>query len=190
MQMRKFAQFAILAIGIAITGSEIAAAQAGGAQQARKIFGYMDENGVFHTPRAVPDAATSETLTGTLEVTFTITVKSSLPKGYALLCNASFAVGSVNATEPTKAIEYAEDGETSTTTTTCTVTIPYSWVVYPAGSTVVNTLIGAYSIIAVNPTATTVGTVLQFRVVGGTVVSATTLPASGATTKYAVAVTI
>jgi hypothetical protein len=190
MQMRKLASFAILAIGIAFIGSGIAAAQADQTQQPKKTFGYMDEKGVFHAPQAVPEASSSETLTGTLEVTFNITVKSSLAKGYVLLCSASFNAGSVNETTPTDVITYAEIGETSTTTTTCTVTIPYSWTVLPAGSTVLNSLIGSYTISAVNPSATTVATVTQWRLVGGNIVSTTSLPANGATTKYTIAVTI
>ena len=192
MQMKKLAQFAILAIGIAITGSQMAGAQELTTHQPKRVFGYMDENGVFHTPHAMPDAsaATTETLTGTLEVTFNITIKSTLPKGYVLFCNAGFGLSSLSETAPTNPTIYSEEGATTTTTTSCTVTIPYSWIVYTPGSTVENELTGTYSVFAVNPTATGIGTVSQLRLVGGGVVTTTTLPANGATTKYTIAVTI
>ena len=188
MRMGKFAHLAVLAIGIACTGAFAAAQDV--APQHKKIFGYQDENGAFHAPHALPDAATSETLTGWLQVTFTITVRSTFPKGYVLFCNADFITSSVNEAAPTNPVEYEEDGASSTTTTTCTVKIPYSWVVTPASKTVLNSLSGTYEVFAINPTATGLASTIQLRVVSGTIVDSATLPANGATTPYAIAVTI
>jgi hypothetical protein len=163
----------------------------------KKVYGYQDESGNFHQlPRAVPSPEVAATFTGTIEVTFDITIKSHFASGTKVYCGADFITESTNETNPTSGgITYEEEGigvaPASSGTTTCTVTIPYSWVLNGPGTGVINGFSGSYSVVAVNASLPTVLDVTTgVRAVEGAIASATPIPTNGTTKSFTVHATL
>jgi len=174
-------------------GSALLAAQASDTQSNKKVYGYQDpQTGTFHAlPTEAPTEATSTPLTGTFKVVLNITVKSTWPTGTArtIVCSADFDQISISgAAVSTPYIEEASRYATAATSGgyTCTLTIPYSWLI--SSTAIQKTLTGSYSV-GVQNTAVTAGPAI-LRLSSGPIVSTTTLPATGTTTTYTIAVTI
>ncbi len=161
----------------------------------KKTFGYKDEvTGEFHSfTKAVPEA-TIAPLTGTIQVTFTITLKTAVPTGGSVYCSTDTSATSLSLTAQT-ATSYNETSyvvaKVTGSTATCTVNTPYSWQIAPASSTVQNSLDGTYTV-GILP-ANTGGSLLQAvedRVSTSSFVTGAKVPATGAVTHYAVNVTL
>jgi hypothetical protein len=177
----------VLSAVLAAFGS--VAAQADTTAPAARVYGYEDtETGTFHAARrAVADATTTTPTTGTVEVIFDIKLVIHFPKGTPLSCSIYLGVSETNTTTfvsagygETAAASVAIDG----TTATCSLRIPYSWLL-PAGKGETASFTGTYTVSA-TPTATT----YESRSSNGTFVSTDVIPASGATSKYTVDVTL
>jgi len=181
----------VVAFGLMVAASVTASAQFQ-PNHSKRVMGYQDEDGVFHPfSRVVPDAATSQTFTGTIEVTFNITVKSTFPSGTKIYCGATADVVSESASAPSAPIVIGEEGAAAGTTTACTVNIPYSWTIYPSGVTVINEWSGGYTVGAINSSLPVVtGETVGLRVVTGTYAASTKVPASGTNSKFTIAVTL
>jgi len=154
------------------------------------VLGYQDtKTGTFHAlATVVPDAATPTT--GTVEVTFNIKLVTTFPKGTVLECNVSLTGTSVIETTAASTF-YIEEATGSVaisgTTAICKTTVPYSWLVTPASTTVVDSFSASYSVSAVSTTAA-LGTSLRSS--SSSVFSTTKIPASGTTSSYTVNVTL
>jgi hypothetical protein len=129
---------------------------------------------------------------GTIEVTFTVTLKTALPTGSQLAFFVDLSANSINSGTG-KSVTYHEQSTvyaktTSATTATCTVSIPYSWALPADSTTVRNDLEGTYQVIGSSASGGLAG---SERSSGGTfLVPTNTFPATGATTKYSVPVTL
>lgn len=177
---------AIWALAIAFGGSLFAQENSSG----KKVFGYQDSEGTFHPmAKAVPDTTTPAT-TGTVDVTLTITVKSTFPTGTtrSILCGANVIATMISATDTvTDYTETAYANATgSGTSFTCTLKIPYSWIV--SSTAVEKSVLGSY-IVTVNNSTLSAGPAI-LRISQGDFLSTSTIPATGTTSSYAVAVTI
>jgi hypothetical protein len=192
MRTRTLIMSIALAVLPLVSGSSLVQAQMENGTHGKKIFGYQDSaTGVFHPlPAEVPDASTTAPTTGTLKVVLNITVKSAWPTGTTriLMCSSDFSVTALTA--PSGATSYSEGSfryaTGSGTAFTCTMTIPYSWVI--PTTAVSRSLVGSYEVSVENTAAAAGPPILRLN--GGDVVSATTLPANGATTTYTFNVTI
>jgi hypothetical protein len=163
----------------------------GQANTGKRLFGYQDSSGVFHPMlTAVPDATTTPATTGTIQVTLSITVKSTFPSGTSrtILCGIDVDVTGMTATGGmTNYMEAANANATgSGATYTCTLKIPYSWII--PTTAIQKSLLGTYTV-QVNNSALSAGPAV-LRLSEGTFLSTTTIPANGATSTYTVAVTI
>jgi hypothetical protein len=182
-----------------LAGSPSSAAQSGNANSPhKKILGYQNpETGEFEPlVRAIPDASSTTPTTGTVEVTLTITVKTPLPKGGAIICGADLTAISEN--KATFAYAYCyEQGYTTATvsgsTATCTVNVPYSWVVPAASSAIQNSVTGTYSVqmdsASTGTTASTVDPTGTVRYSSGAFLNGA-IPTTGSTSKYSVSVVL
>jgi hypothetical protein len=159
------------------------------------VFGYQDaKTGTFHAlSKAAVDATTSPT-TGTFDVTFNLKLVSTFAKGTTAYCEAFVTVTSFNETTD-KEVSYEEEATGSValsgSTATCTATIPYSWLLPAASSTVQETLGGSYTVFAGTPVADNGITIAGVgRLSSSQFLAATSVPASGTTSKYSVNVTL
>ncbi len=195
MRILSIATAGALSLGLALAGSISASGQAGMPQPHRKVFGYQDAvTGEFHPLTKVSPDATIAPLTGTIQVTFTITLKTAVPTGGSVGCSTDVALTSVNATSGS-ATTYDETSyipaKVTGTTATCTVSTPYSWVVSPSSATILNTLLGTYTVSILPPNTTqSIIPVANDRSSSSTFVTLAKLPATGAITKYTVNVTL
>ncbi|SPF44673.1 exported hypothetical protein [Candidatus Sulfotelmatobacter kueseliae] len=162
MRKRSIAFVAVLALGT-LGGSVLALAQTANPTAARKTFGFQDsKTGTFHPLGKSADLSNTTattTYSGTIEATITITLKTALPKGDAIVCSVDAIASSEN--ETTFAGVTYDDSAASTatvsgSTATCKVNIPFSWVMFTASTTVVNSLDGSLSVVMYSPTATTI----------------------------------
>jgi hypothetical protein len=174
MRIFTLAAIGALALGVAFAGSVSAMAQSEESDSAGGV---------------VPEATTAPT-TGTLELTFNITLKSSFPAGSVISCLA-FAEAVTENTQTAAVRTWAETviGTTkvSGSTATCTATIPYSWTLQPAGTGVVNYFAGIYDIFVLSESGKAI---LADRASTSLFAHKVNIPATGAITKYTVAVTI
>ncbi len=157
-------------------------------------LGYYDPaTGLFEALRPAMDGdevpATAAT-TGTLTFSFTITVKSTVPKNAVITCQATAI-----ASDP--AGGFTEEGGAVATgsgaTRTCTVVIPYSWNLTTPTKDSISLATSAsmeygYEVTATNGTATlVVPAVLR---TSGQPLGVIAVPANGASTTKTVAVTL
>lgn len=205
--MRRISAAAITAftLTLAFTVSSSATAQSESTQH-RKIFGYQDvETGDFHPlPRVDPEVtgAASPT-TGSYQVTFNITLKSSFPSGTRIGCEIVVDETSlVTVTTPVPSTSLSSYTETAESTVaagaagskvTCVADLPYSWII-PAsagGTTVRTTVGGSYSVSAIyaSGTGTTTATVKE-RSSSSQLAISTKVPATGSTTSLTVNATL
>jgi hypothetical protein len=193
MRILSLATAGALAIGLAVAAS--AFAQAGAAKPHKKVFGYQDaETGAFHPLSRVTPDVTAAPLTGTIEVTFTITLKTAVPSGGSVYCTTDIAASSINDTTGTSS-DYDETSFTvakvTGSTATCTVNTPYSWVLAAASSTVQDSLVGSYTVGILPPsTSTALLPAQDDRSSSSTFLNVTKLPAAGAISKYTVSATL
>lgn len=194
--MSKWVSAAIAAIALSVTfaGAVTAGAQSESSQD-RRIYGYQDsQTGVFHAiDEVTPDAATTPTFTGTIEVTFHITIKSHFSKTPIIECGVGAVASSIGASSSgATVVDYTEEGYSSGTasssTATCVVTIPYSWTLPQASATVHDSVTASYSVSATTGTAATGGYTLRSE--GSSVLSLKQIPASGTVTKSTINVTL
>jgi len=190
---------AVAIVGIVLTGNVAAVAQSDELPvQHKKVFGYQDpETGVFKAlnrgeSNAV-DFATIAPTTGTIDVNVTITLKTALPTGGSIACVADFIALSENALTAS-ILSYNEEAAVKATvsgsTATCKVAIPYSWLIPPASTTVLNSLSGSLTVTMGVPGTTTATVPILTRSNSQNILTGGKIPATGATTTYAVAVTL
>lgn len=160
----------------------------------RKVFGYQDvKTGVFHPMNKIePDVTTAPT-TGTIELTITVTLKTTVPTGGSVYCSTELdATSQDDATF--SIVDYIETSfsvaKVTGTTATCTVTTPYSWIIPKASATQTNALTGVYTV-GILPPATTTSVIEEedYRTSTGPF-GGTTIPATGAITKYTLSATL
>jgi hypothetical protein len=191
MRIFSLAAIAAISVGATLAGSAVAAAQSGESPvNHKRVLGYQDEQtGTFRPlSTAAPDVTLSPT-TGTVELELTISLRTALPKGGAVVCGASLIVLSENLTTGSLT-SWTEDAyglaTVSGTTATCTVLVPYAFVVSPASTTLKNTIEGTYTVEMVNATGAVPPLVVDLF---GTFLSEP-LPPTSTTTKVPVSVTI
>jgi len=191
MRILSVATSTALALGVALALTNLAAAQSiDPGFRHKKVFGYQDpETGAFKPlNQAMPEASTQAT-TGTVELILSISLKTALPKGGAIVCSADVTAASEN-TSTFAVSSWSEQASTVATvsgsTATCTVNVPYSWPIPAASASVVNILEGAYSVQMYNTTtpyspATTLPGIVRTSSGGYAYGS---IPSTGSTSKY------
>jgi len=167
-----------------------------------EIRGYLDpRTGEFHPlpqpvrpgsdaePAATPTCTAASPCTGKFEVSFTITVDSTIASTAVISCSVSAVVedddGIGNLIGETAAVGVTRG---TASTVSCTVDIPYSWILLsPASDTVKLTYV-----INVPGEAATATALLPSRVSSQEVSPGTTfrIPATGSTTTFVVHATI
>jgi len=141
----------------------------------------------------VPDAATTPTFTGTIVITFNITIKSHFSKTPVIECGVGAVASSIGISTTGETVtDYTEEGYSSGTASgssaTCVVTIPYSWTLPQASASVHDSVSASYSVSASTGTAATGGYTLRSE--GSSVLSLKQIPASSTTTKKTINVTL
>jgi hypothetical protein len=186
-----FVAMGVLALGVALSGSVMAQGQSGH----KRVLGYQDsETGEFHPlEKVVPEVTTAPT-TGEFEVTFTITLKSTVPTGGSVLCSTIIEADVVSLTTAT-GTAYTESSNSvakvTGTTATCTVNTPYSWVLPAASTTTEASLSGAYTVSIVPAPSSTISlAAVEGRSSASSFLSSKTIPATGTISKLNVAATL
>ena len=168
MRKRSIVFVAVLALGT-LGGSVLALAQNANPPTPRKIFGFQDsKTGTFHpmgkSADVVNPAVATTTFTGTIEVTTTITLKTSLPSGDVIACIVDAVASSESETTLT-GVTYEEsaasNAKVSGSTASCTVNIPFSWVLQTASKTITQSLTANLDVVMYSPTATTISEVFE-----------------------------
>jgi len=161
----------------------------------KPVLGYQDpETGVFKPlEKVVPEAATAA-VTGTIELTMTITLKTPVPTGGKVACSSGVSAISISLTTA-QATTYEESASAFATvsgaTASCTINIPYSWLIPPSSTTVQNSLTGSYTAEIIGPASTTVIVTSPFaRSSSSEFLTSKTIPATGTTSKFTVNVTL
>ena len=210
--MRILQTAAIAFAGVAIAASASAFAQLPEpiGKHDDKAFGYVDlKTGIFH--KMTPDVTASPeltpvtpaTVTGTIDVTFDVTVESTFPSGTVIYCQAEVVATSIfdgsTTTAPYGAgyneigVGHVASGGTGKSVI-CTVTIPYSWGVAPATLKPSNTFTVTHTVTAVNPSVTSTTTTLTntglLRESSSSQIQGGVIPATGTVTKLSAYVTI
>jgi hypothetical protein len=202
MRIFPLAALAAITLGTTLAGSTPARAQAAATSpQPKRIFGYQDAHtGVFHPVRRVAPDTTITPTTGKYEITYSITVESTFPKGATITCAATISETTISESGTGGVAEHTEQASASVPApaaggkTTCTVVIPYSWVIPASTKTapVVSEVGGEYTVTAYNPPSTTVSeaSVEGLRTSESELPIPATVPASAAVTSVTVDVTI
>ncbi len=187
---------ATITMAVALAGSVTGSTQSvGAALQHKKVFGYRDaQTGVFHPlGHTAPDSSIAPT-TGTIEVTFNITVKSTFPKGSSIACVADISEQSTNSALPPgqEELNYYDEQAFGVvalngSTATCTLTIPYSWIVPTPSPTVETWLNLGYCVTAFAGTA---NNQTMSRSSQSDIPVTNSIPASGTTSRYTVNVVL
>jgi len=161
-----------------------------------RIFGYQDaKTGIFHPMVKIEPDLTPAPSTGTIDLTITITLKTAVPTGATVYCSTDITAMSNNIQTFESGVIYIESSysvaKVTGSTATCTVATPYSWSLPAASATIQNSLSSEY-VVGILPAST--GTALiESELSGRSSTSSfggTTIPATGATTKYTLSVTI
>ncbi len=156
---------------------------------------YTDpETGVTRPLVAVAPEAALTPLGGTIQVVATITLKTPVPTGGSVVCLTDVEALSFNLTSGAST-SYVETSSAPAkvvgATATCTVNTPYSWLIPPTSTTVENSLTGNYTIEMIGPVTSTTNPLLaQTRSSSSTFVMTKTIPLTGTTSKYTIAVTL
>jgi len=194
MRIPFIAAVAAFSVAATLAGSVSAFCQSGRSTTHKKVLGYQDtQTGEFHPLSHVVPEATAPT-TGTIELAITITLKTAVPTGGTVLCSTDITASSEDEATATD-VAYSEHAyavaTVSGSTATCTVNTPYSWTVPAPGTGIIDELEGSYTVEIV-PASTSVFSVaeLEGRSSASEFVSTTKFPATGAITKYTVAVTL
>jgi len=195
MRIFQIAAISLMALGATVAGSVSAAAQSDEPGSHKKVFGYEDaQTGVFHPlDRAVAETTTAP-VTGTFELTITVTLKTAVPAGGSVLCSTDITAASTSLTTGTAEV-YTETAysvaKVTGSTATCTVTTPYSWVITPSSTTVENLLEGSHTVSILAAPSTTINAAnIEGRSSSTTFLNSKTIPASGTTSKYTANVTL
>jgi hypothetical protein len=191
MRVSFFAAIAVVSLAATFSGSIAASAQSDESTPHKKIFGYQDaETGTFHAMNHVVAEAATTPITGTIELTIDITLKTALPTGGTILCSASLTASSTVLTTGMSTFYEEEASSVATasgSTHTCTVNVPYSWLLAAPSSTVSNSLVGDYAVEMANLTGKLPALV---RSSSSTFLNVTKIPATGTITKATVNVTL
>jgi hypothetical protein len=183
-----------LALGVALAGTSPAVAQLSNIIPPHGS-GHGDrdaQRGEFSIDDLDPEVTTAP-LTGTLEVTFDVTIKSAIPSGTPLYCLAEFGATTRNSTASTSNVWEESNVEIATVSgskATCTIKIPYSWLIPKASTTIKNQFLGVYAVGAVTGLTGKKGNPRALRTSSHEFLKTATLPANGAITKYTLDVTI
>jgi hypothetical protein len=189
MRVLKFTSLAPLLLGVTLLGALPAVAQLREDTPAEgsTIDRDASQRSVLAVDDPVPDATTEPT-TGTLEVIFKISVKSSFPSGSKLYCLVEAIAISDASTAGHSAVETNVESQTlNSAAPSCTVTIPYSWQTLPSSSKPQDVFDVGYVVGVENGKGTSAA---ALRSSSGTVIRTKTFPANGAITKYEVVIVL
>jgi hypothetical protein len=148
------------------------------AQQSHSPFNAAGVKLQFNSTAA---AAASTTHTGTIQVTFNITIKSAIPTSTPIYCEADLSASDSGY------LDFYSEGATATAvrngnTATCKASIPYQWVMAGSG--------GGYAVwyyIYAQPTNGNAGNILYpsgLRSTSHQIISAAPFPTNGQTVTY------
>lgn len=172
MRISTLAVLGALLLGVTLAGSVSAAAQ-------------EDSD----TAGGVASEATVAPTTGTIQLTFDITLKTTYPTGSVISCLA-FVVALSENTSTLTANNWTETvigtAKVSGATATCTATIPYSWTL-AAGTGVQNFFSGDYDVLVLDQSGKNL---LADRSSTSLFANKVKIPATGTITKYTVNVTL
>jgi hypothetical protein len=191
MRIGPVSSFAITALVVAFSSLP---ARSSGVGDSGRAVAYQDSSGVLHPLIAMAPDATTGATTGTVEVTYSIKLVSTFAKGTTFNCSSSLS--GLQITSKGASASYGESesvvATVSGSTATCVTTIPYSWVLLPASTSLLSeTFNGQYSVSAIQiPSSVSTETGITSRSSSGTFVALTTIPSSGTTSKYTVNVTL
>ena len=168
----------VKALLVAALASAFVGCGTASAQQSRMPFNAAGVKLQFNNSAA---AAASTTRTGTIQVTFNITIKSTIPTATPIYCSAG-----VSASDSSYLDSYYESATATAVrngnTATCKVSIPFQWVMTGTG--------GGYAVsydIYAQPTNSNVGYILYLsglRTSSHQPVSAAPFPTNGQTVTY------
>ncbi len=208
MRILSPAGIAALALAAALAGSTWASAQQPDAEpsqadstaqvpHAGKVFGYMDASSGEFSPlkQVTPDAATPA-VTGTYEVTATITLKTPVPKGYGVYCFTEIA-STAGIDSETGGLIFSETAlstaKVTGSTASCTVNTPYAWPIPKSDLTDGTNVLGIYEVAILPDTVQDRGLdslTFDTRASIGFFERHAAIPATGTTTKVALAITL
>jgi hypothetical protein len=161
--MRKYSIALVAAIALGtLGGSVLAPAQTANRPHSTKVFGYQDSRtGTFHPLGSAADltdpAVATTTFAGTIEATVTITLKTALPTGGQVACTLGADASSSGSSGEVAYQELATHLATvSGSTATCKVNIPFSWVLFTASTTQINSLGGSLDVFMYSPVTTSI----------------------------------
>jgi hypothetical protein len=160
---------------------------------ANRTLGYYDPaTGIFEPLRPLSDTEPATTpTTGTLTFTFTISVKSAIPKNAVIGCEGDVSVSdpSLQATERGTGVAKLTSG----TTYTCTAVIHYSWLLSTASSDKISLSYNSsidygFEVTASNGTGTVVTPIISRSSTQG--IGDISVPANGASTAEDISITL
>jgi hypothetical protein len=184
MHIFQLVAVAAVTASVAIAGSASSVAQSTAARTPHeRILGYQDQvTGTFHPLSIIAPDTTITPTTGTVELTLTITMKTALPKDGYITCSSAVDAESASTALPIGVSLWTEEAFKAAkvvgSEATCTVTIPYSWRLPTASSTLVNSYTGTYEVYMYGASGSPV------RVSSGPFISGS-IPTSGTTTTVA-----
>jgi hypothetical protein len=160
MCKRSIALVAVIALGTLV--SLQAVAQTANRAPAKKIFGFQDsKTGAFHplgnSAEIADPAATTTTFTGTIEVTIVITLKTALATGGQVACTLEADATSSGSSGEVGYVESATHLATvAGSTATCKVNVPFSWLLFTATTTQINSLTATLDVFMYSPVTTSI----------------------------------
>jgi hypothetical protein len=160
MHKRSIALVAAIAL-LTLSGSVPALAQTANRPHS-KVFGYQDSRtGTFHplgnSVEIADPAAATTTFAGTIEATVTITLKTALPTGGQVACTVEADATSSGVSGEVGYVEIATHLATvAGSTATCKVNIPFSWLLFTASTTQINSLTGNLDVFMYSPVTTSI----------------------------------
>jgi hypothetical protein len=194
--MRLFSSAAVAAVSLGCVFSGVSLVAQTSLHSVHKLpTQYQDsETGAVRPMVAVAPEPATTPVGGTIQVVATITLKTPLPTGGSIICLSSVDATSFSLTTGAATIFSEESSVLAKVvgaTATCTINTPYSWLIPPASTTVQNSLNGNYTIEMIGPVSSTTNPLSALtRSSTSTFVSLKSIPLTGTTSKYTIAVTL
>lgn len=194
MRLFSSATVAVLSLGCVFAGvSSVAQTSLNSVHKLPTQYQDPETGAVRPMVAVAPEAATTP-LTGTIQLVATITLKTALPTGGSIICLSSVEASSISLTTGLATV-YAEESSVLAkvvgATATCTVNTPYSWLIPPASTTVQNSLTGNYTVEMIGPVSSTTNPLSALtRSSTSSFVSLKSIPLTGTTSKFTIAVTL
>jgi len=194
MRLFSTATLAALALGsVFATSSALAQSSLNSVRKLPTVYQDPETGAVRPMVAVAPEAATTP-VGGTIQLVATITLKTALPTGGSIICLSSVDATSITLTSGLSTV-YVEEASVLAkvvgATATCTVNIPYSWLIPPASTTVQNSLTGEYTVEMIGPVSSTTNPLSALtRSSSSSFVSTKSIPLTGTTSKFTIAVTL